>query len=66
MSEAVGRRRRSSGHVSKPDRSSIKYLEVANVCNNLVIVHLVQTGVVWGVVQTLFTDPLTAPINRPT
>jgi hypothetical protein len=52
--------------VSRPDRSSIKYLEVANVCNNLVIVHLVQTGVVRGVVQTLFTDPLTAPINRPT
>jgi hypothetical protein len=50
--------------VSRPDRSSIKYFEVVNVCNNLVTVHSVQTGVVRGVVWTMFIDPLTAPINR--
>jgi hypothetical protein len=29
-------------------------------------VHLGWTGAVRGTVQTLFTDPITAPINRPT
>jgi hypothetical protein len=60
------RRRRNSGHVSGAVRFSIKYLQVINVYNDLVTVHSMWTGVVMGVVRTMFTDPLTAPINRPT
>jgi hypothetical protein len=46
--------------MSIPDRSSIKHLEVVNVCNNLLTVHSVQTRVVREVVRTMFIDPLTA------
>jgi hypothetical protein len=32
------------------------YLQIEIICNDLVIVHSVQTGVVKGDVQTMFTD----------
>jgi hypothetical protein len=37
--EAIGRWRRDSGHMSGDDRLSIKYLQIINVYNDLVIVH---------------------------
>jgi hypothetical protein len=32
------------------------YLQIENICNDPVIVHSVQTGVVKGDVRTMFTD----------
>jgi hypothetical protein len=64
-SEAIGQRCCNSGHMSGDDRFSIKYLQAINVCNDLVIIHSVRTGVVRGAALTMFTDPLTTPINRP-
>jgi hypothetical protein len=63
--EAAERGRPNDRHVSRVDRLSLKYLQVVNVCNDLVTVHLVWTGAVRRIVRTMFTDPLIASISRP-
>jgi hypothetical protein len=46
--EVIGRWRRDSGHMSGDDRLSIKYLQIINVYNDLVIVHSAWTEAVRG------------------
>jgi hypothetical protein len=63
--ETAGRRCRNGKHVSRVDRPSVKYLPLVNVHNDLAIVHSVWIEEVRGTVRRLFTNPLTAPINKP-
>jgi hypothetical protein len=37
--KAVGRRYRTSGHMSRADRFSIKYLQDVNICNDLLTIR---------------------------
>jgi hypothetical protein len=47
------------------DRLMVKCLQVVNICNNPVTMYSAWDPGQLGVVRTMFTDPLTARINRP-